>query len=50
MNPDGVLGRKVGSVGRMVPGLTARIRDVETDAERRSLPVGHALAARREYF
>jgi acyl-[acyl-carrier-protein]-phospholipid O-acyltransferase/long-chain-fatty-acid--[acyl-carrier-protein] ligase len=30
MNPDGVLGRRVGSVGRMVPGLTARIRDPET--------------------
>jgi acyl-[acyl-carrier-protein]-phospholipid O-acyltransferase/long-chain-fatty-acid--[acyl-carrier-protein] ligase len=30
MNPDGVLGRKVGSVGRMVPGLTARIRDADT--------------------
>jgi acyl-[acyl-carrier-protein]-phospholipid O-acyltransferase/long-chain-fatty-acid--[acyl-carrier-protein] ligase len=30
MNPDGVLGRKIGSVGRMVPGLTARIRDTET--------------------
>jgi len=33
MNPDGVLGRRVGSVGRMVPGLTARIRDPETDAD-----------------
>jgi acyl-[acyl-carrier-protein]-phospholipid O-acyltransferase/long-chain-fatty-acid--[acyl-carrier-protein] ligase len=30
MNPDGVLGRRIGSVGRMVPGLTARIRDAET--------------------
>jgi acyl-[acyl-carrier-protein]-phospholipid O-acyltransferase/long-chain-fatty-acid--[acyl-carrier-protein] ligase len=30
MNPDGVLGRRVGSVGRMVPGLSARIRDAET--------------------
>jgi acyl-[acyl-carrier-protein]-phospholipid O-acyltransferase/long-chain-fatty-acid--[acyl-carrier-protein] ligase len=30
MNPDGVLGRRPGSVGRMVPGLSARIRDVET--------------------
>ena len=30
MNPDGVLGRRVGSVGRMVPGLSARIRDPET--------------------
>jgi len=30
MNPDGVLGRRVGSVGRMVPGLTARIRDPDT--------------------
>ena len=33
MNPDGVLGRRVGSVGRMVPGLTARIRDPETGAD-----------------
>ena len=33
MNPDGVLGRRIGSVGRMVPGLTARIRDPETDEE-----------------
>ncbi len=33
MNPDGVLGRRVGSVGRMVPGLSASIRDPETDAE-----------------
>jgi acyl-[acyl-carrier-protein]-phospholipid O-acyltransferase/long-chain-fatty-acid--[acyl-carrier-protein] ligase len=30
MNPDGVLGRRVGSVGRMMPGLSARIRDPET--------------------
>lgn len=30
MNPDGVLGRRVGSVGRLLPGLTARIRDPET--------------------
>ena len=30
MNPDGVLGRRVGSVGRMLPGLNARIRDPET--------------------
>jgi acyl-[acyl-carrier-protein]-phospholipid O-acyltransferase / long-chain-fatty-acid--[acyl-carrier-protein] ligase len=30
MNPDGVLGRRVGSVGRMVPGMAARIRDAET--------------------
>jgi len=30
INPDGVLGRRVGSVGRMVPGLSARIRDAET--------------------
>ena len=50
MNPDGVLGRRVGSVGRMMPGLSARIRDAETDAERRYLPVRHALAARRECF
>ena len=33
MNPDGVLGRKIGSVGRMIPGLTARIRDPETGAD-----------------
>ena len=33
INPDGVLGRRVGSVGRMVPGLTARIRDPETDED-----------------
>ena len=31
--PEGILGRRVGSVGRMVPGLTARIRDPETDAD-----------------
>ena len=30
MNPNGVLGRKVGSVGRMMPGISARIRDPET--------------------
>jgi acyl-[acyl-carrier-protein]-phospholipid O-acyltransferase/long-chain-fatty-acid--[acyl-carrier-protein] ligase len=29
-NPDGILGRRVGSVGRMVPGLAVRIRDAET--------------------
>jgi acyl-[acyl-carrier-protein]-phospholipid O-acyltransferase/long-chain-fatty-acid--[acyl-carrier-protein] ligase len=33
MNPDGVLGRRVGSVGRMVPGMTASIRDPETGEE-----------------
>jgi len=33
MNPDGVLGRRIGSVGRMVPGLTASIRDPETGVE-----------------
>lgn len=33
MNPDGVLARRLGSVGRMIPGLTARIRDPETDAD-----------------
>jgi acyl-[acyl-carrier-protein]-phospholipid O-acyltransferase/long-chain-fatty-acid--[acyl-carrier-protein] ligase len=33
MNPDGVLARRVGSVGRMLPGLTARIRDPETDRD-----------------
>jgi acyl-[acyl-carrier-protein]-phospholipid O-acyltransferase/long-chain-fatty-acid--[acyl-carrier-protein] ligase len=30
MSPEGVLARRVGSVGRMVPGLSARIRDPET--------------------
>jgi acyl-[acyl-carrier-protein]-phospholipid O-acyltransferase/long-chain-fatty-acid--[acyl-carrier-protein] ligase len=30
INPDGVLGRRVGSVGRLLPGLSARIRDPET--------------------
>jgi acyl-[acyl-carrier-protein]-phospholipid O-acyltransferase/long-chain-fatty-acid--[acyl-carrier-protein] ligase len=33
INPDGVLGRRIGSVGRMVPGLSARIRDPETDKD-----------------
>jgi acyl-[acyl-carrier-protein]-phospholipid O-acyltransferase/long-chain-fatty-acid--[acyl-carrier-protein] ligase len=33
MNPDGVLGQRIGSVGRMVPGLSVRIRDPETDEE-----------------
>jgi len=33
MNPDGVLGRRIGSVGRMVPGMSASIRDPETGAE-----------------
>jgi acyl-[acyl-carrier-protein]-phospholipid O-acyltransferase/long-chain-fatty-acid--[acyl-carrier-protein] ligase len=33
MNPDGVLGRRIGSVGRMVPGLTARIRHPETNED-----------------
>jgi acyl-[acyl-carrier-protein]-phospholipid O-acyltransferase/long-chain-fatty-acid--[acyl-carrier-protein] ligase len=33
MNPDGVLGRRIGSVGRMVPGIAARIRDPDTGAE-----------------
>jgi acyl-[acyl-carrier-protein]-phospholipid O-acyltransferase/long-chain-fatty-acid--[acyl-carrier-protein] ligase len=33
MNPEGVLARRVGSVGRMVPGLSARIRDPETDQD-----------------
>jgi acyl-[acyl-carrier-protein]-phospholipid O-acyltransferase/long-chain-fatty-acid--[acyl-carrier-protein] ligase len=33
MNPDGVMGRRIGSVGRMVPGVTARIRDPETGEE-----------------
>jgi acyl-[acyl-carrier-protein]-phospholipid O-acyltransferase/long-chain-fatty-acid--[acyl-carrier-protein] ligase len=34
MNPDGVLGRRVGSVGRMVPGVAVRIRDPETNEDR----------------
>ncbi|HUB68454.1 MAG TPA: MFS transporter [Candidatus Methylacidiphilales bacterium] len=33
LNPEGVLGRRVGSVGRMLPGMTARIRDIETGAD-----------------
>ncbi len=33
MNPDGVKGRKIGSVGRMVPGLSASIRDPDTGEE-----------------
>ena len=33
MNPDGVLGRRIGSVGRMVPGLSAKIRDPETNED-----------------
>jgi acyl-[acyl-carrier-protein]-phospholipid O-acyltransferase/long-chain-fatty-acid--[acyl-carrier-protein] ligase len=33
VNPDGVLGRRIGSVGRMVPGLSPRIRDPETGAD-----------------
>jgi acyl-[acyl-carrier-protein]-phospholipid O-acyltransferase/long-chain-fatty-acid--[acyl-carrier-protein] ligase len=33
MNPDGILAGRIGSVGRMVPGLAARIRDPETHAE-----------------
>jgi len=33
MNPDGVLGRRIGSVGRMIPGMSARIRDPETDED-----------------
>jgi acyl-[acyl-carrier-protein]-phospholipid O-acyltransferase/long-chain-fatty-acid--[acyl-carrier-protein] ligase len=32
-SPDGVLGRKIGSVGRMIPGISARIRDPETDQD-----------------
>lgn len=31
--PDGVAGRRIGSVGRMLPGLSARIRDPETDED-----------------
>jgi acyl-[acyl-carrier-protein]-phospholipid O-acyltransferase/long-chain-fatty-acid--[acyl-carrier-protein] ligase len=33
MNPDGVLGRRLGSVGRMMPGISASIRDPETGTE-----------------
>jgi acyl-[acyl-carrier-protein]-phospholipid O-acyltransferase/long-chain-fatty-acid--[acyl-carrier-protein] ligase len=33
-NPNGVLARRVGSVGRMVPGMAASIRDAETGAEK----------------
>jgi len=33
MNPDGVLGRRIGSVGRLLPGMTARIRDPETNED-----------------
>ncbi len=33
-NPDGILGRKIGSVGRLLPGLSPRITDPETDAEK----------------
>ena len=33
MNPEGVLGRRVGSVGRMIPGISARIRDPETNVD-----------------
>ena len=32
-NPDGILGRRVGSVGRMFPGITARIRHPDTDED-----------------
>jgi acyl-[acyl-carrier-protein]-phospholipid O-acyltransferase/long-chain-fatty-acid--[acyl-carrier-protein] ligase len=35
-NPAGILARRVGSVGRLVPGIAARIRDPET-GEARSL-------------
>src|ERR1700677_4939210 len=33
MNPDGILGRRIGSVGRLLPGMSARIRDPETNEE-----------------
>jgi len=33
MNPEGVLGRRDGSVGRLLPGITARIRHPETDQD-----------------
>ncbi|MCE0496558.1 MAG: MFS transporter [Methylacidiphilales bacterium] len=33
LNPDGVVGRRVGSVGRMLPGIAARIRNPETGAD-----------------
>jgi acyl-[acyl-carrier-protein]-phospholipid O-acyltransferase/long-chain-fatty-acid--[acyl-carrier-protein] ligase len=32
-NPDGVVGRRIGSVGRIFPGLSARIRDPETNRD-----------------
>ncbi|MEM1058038.1 MAG: MFS transporter [Verrucomicrobiota bacterium] len=31
--PDGVLARRIGSVGRLLPGLSVRIRDPETDED-----------------
>jgi acyl-[acyl-carrier-protein]-phospholipid O-acyltransferase/long-chain-fatty-acid--[acyl-carrier-protein] ligase len=40
MNPDGVLGRRVGSVGRMVPGVAIRIRDPETNEDRTLFEAG----------
>jgi acyl-[acyl-carrier-protein]-phospholipid O-acyltransferase / long-chain-fatty-acid--[acyl-carrier-protein] ligase len=33
-NPDGVLGRRIGSVGRLLPGISPSIRDPETGASR----------------
>ena len=34
VNPLGILARRVGSVGRLLPGLAVRIRDAETGEER----------------
>jgi acyl-[acyl-carrier-protein]-phospholipid O-acyltransferase/long-chain-fatty-acid--[acyl-carrier-protein] ligase len=39
-NPLGILARRVGSVGRMVPGISIRIRDPETNAERSVFEAG----------
>ena len=33
-NPVGILARRVGSVGRMLPGISIRIRDPETNADK----------------
>ena len=40
LNPEGVLGRRIGSVGRMLPGINARIRDPETNADLSLLETG----------
>jgi acyl-[acyl-carrier-protein]-phospholipid O-acyltransferase/long-chain-fatty-acid--[acyl-carrier-protein] ligase len=39
-NPNGILARRVGSVGRMVPGISIRIRDPETQAEKSLFEAG----------